>query len=215
MFYSEVEAVSSYSTGINSAVEKPIFISFLHWHCYNSPHLQCWSFVSCVWRSDCKSLDQNEPRSYKDNVCGRRSCWIFLRRRSSQLGELISRRYLAKWDAFRSPLFLSKVKAAPTRCLAARSTPQLPWTVLYTPWGWLSKNLAWWQPDNSIHLIYPLDSADLLWQSIMLTISFPPGAGGRGRYTSGGGRLGRCSLTKLDSWSLRVARVHSSHVAWH
>lgn len=63
--------------------------------------------------------------------------------------------------------------------------PQLTWTVLYTPWGMLSKNLAWWQPDNSIHLIYPLDSADLPWQSIMLTISFPPGCGGRGRYTRG------------------------------
>lgn len=63
----------------------------------------------------------------------------------------------------------------------------------------LSKNLAWWQPDNSIHLIYPLDSADLLLQSIMLTISFPPGRGGRGRNTMGGGTMaGQRSPTQLD-----------------
>lgn len=69
--------------------------------------------------------------------------------------------------------------------LTAWCMPQLTWTVLYTPWGMPSKNLAWWQPDNSIHLIYPLDSTDLPWQSIMLAISFPPGCGGRGRYTRG------------------------------
>lgn len=96
------------------------------------------------------------------------------------------------------PVFLSKVKAAPLHRLAAQCMPHLTWTVLYTPWGMLSKNLAWWQPDNSIHLIYPLDSADLPWQSITLTISFPPGCGGRGRYTRGGTGVGRQSPTQLD-----------------
>lgn len=83
------------------------------------------------------------------------------------------------------PVFLAKVKAAPLHRLAAQCMPHLTWTVLYTPWGMLSKNLAWWQPDNSIHLIYPLDSADLPWQSITLTISFPPGCGGRGGTRGG------------------------------
>lgn len=92
------------------------------------------------------------------------------------------------------PIFLSKVKAAALHRLTALCMPQLTWAVLYTPWGMLSKNLAWWQPDNSIHLIYPLDSTDLLWQSITLTISFPPGGAGRGGYT--GGDAG--SPTQLD-----------------
>ena len=95
-------------------------------------------------------------------------------------------------------VFLSKVKAAPLRRLTAQCMPHLTWTVLYTPWGMLSKNLAWWQPDNSIHLIYPLDSADLPWQSITLTSRFPPGCGGRGRYTRGGTGVGRQSPTQLD-----------------
>lgn len=37
------------------------------------------------------------------------------------------------------------------------------------------KKTAWWRPDNSIHLFYPLDSSDLLWQSITFTISSSPG----------------------------------------
>lgn len=58
----------------------------------------------------------------------------------------------------------------------------------------LSVNLAWWQPDNSIHLIYPLDSTDLPQQSIMLTISFPPARGGGG----GGPPVDQQSPAQLD-----------------
>lgn len=96
------------------------------------------------------------------------------------------------------PIFLSKVKAAALHRLTALCMPQLTWAVLYTPWGMLSKNLAWWQPDNSIHLIYPLDSTDLLWQSITLTISFPPGGAGRGGYTGGDAGLAR---SPQHSWT--------------
>lgn len=40
------------------------------------------------------------------------------------------------------PVFLSKVKAVALHRLTAQSMPQLTWTVLYTPSGMLSKNLA-------------------------------------------------------------------------
>lgn len=119
--------------------------------------------------------------------------WKFLNHNLRNISALCNKRGQPSF-----PIFLSKVKAAALHRLTALCMPQLTWAVLYTPWGMLSKNLAWWQPDNSIHLIYPLDSTDLLWQSITLTISFPPGGAGRGGYTRGGCRVGQKSPTQLD-----------------